>query len=69
MVACVRVWALTEHALRRARLRGGGDARALRDVRAGNTCLLVAYHNDKVQPGQCRSTVGKLADFLKEQGI
>ena len=36
---------------------------------AGNTCLLVAYHNDKVQPGQCRSTVGKLADFLKESGI
>jgi len=34
-----------------------------------NTCLLVAYHNDKVQPGQCRSTVGKLADFLKESGI
>ena len=36
---------------------------------AGNTCLLVAYHNDKVQPGQCRSTVGKLTDFLKESGI
>jgi len=34
-----------------------------------NTCILVGYHNDKVQPGQCRSTVGKLADFLKESGI
>jgi len=34
-----------------------------------NTCILVGYHNDKVQPGACRTTVGKLADFLKEQGI
>merc|ERR1711918_1452 len=34
-----------------------------------NTCVLVGYHSDKIQPGQCRSTVGKLADFLKEQGI
>ena len=38
-------------------------------VRAGNTCILVAYHDDKIQPGQCRATVGKLADFLKENGI
>ena len=45
------------------------DAPAPLSTRAGNTCLLVAYHNDKVQPGQCRSTVGKLADFLKESGI
>ena len=30
-----------------------------------NTCILVAYHNDKIQPGACCSTVGKLADFLK----
>merc|ERR1719502_2106602 len=34
-----------------------------------NTCILVGYHDDKIQPGQCRTTVGKLADFLKEQGI
>ena len=34
-----------------------------------NTCLVVAYHNDKIQPGSCMSTVGKLADFLKENGI
>mmetsp|Transcript_864 Transcript_864/g.1359 ORF Transcript_864/g.1359 Transcript_864/m.1359 type:complete len:128 (-) Transcript_864:93-476(-) len=34
-----------------------------------NTCILVAYHNDKIQPGSCASTVGKLADFLKESGI
>jgi len=33
------------------------------------TCILVGYHNDKIQPGACRSVVGKLADFLKEQGI
>jgi len=36
---------------------------------AGNTCIIVGFHDDKVQPGQCRSTVGKLADFLKEQNI
>ena len=34
-----------------------------------NTCLLVAYHDDKIQPGACMATVGKLADFLKESGI
>jgi len=34
-----------------------------------NTCILVATHSDKIQPGQCRSTVGKLADFLRESGI
>ena len=34
-----------------------------------NTCIIVGYHNDKIQPGAMRSTVGKLADFLKEQGI
>ena len=34
-----------------------------------NTCILVGYHNDKVQPGQCRTTVGKLGDFLKENGM
>ena len=34
-----------------------------------NTCILVGYHDDKIQPGQARSTIGKLADFLKEQGI
>ena len=31
-----------------------------------NTCLIVGYHNDKIQPGSLRLTVGKLADFLKE---
>ena len=34
-----------------------------------NTCLVVAYHNDKIQPGACNMTVGKLVDFLKENGI
>jgi len=34
-----------------------------------NTCILVGYHDDKIQPGQCRTTVGKLADFLKNAGI
>ena len=34
-----------------------------------NTCIIVGYHNDKIQPGACRTTVGKLADFLKEQSI
>jgi len=34
-----------------------------------NTCILVCYHNDKVQPGQCATTVAKLGDFLKESGI
>jgi len=34
-----------------------------------NTCILVGYHNDKIQPGGCRTTVGKLADFLKENNI
>jgi profilin len=34
-----------------------------------NTCILVGYHNDKVQPGACRTVVGKLADFLKESNI
>jgi len=34
-----------------------------------NTCLIVGYHNDKIQPGACCTAVGKLADFLKESGI
>mmetsp|Transcript_40737 Transcript_40737/g.131912 ORF Transcript_40737/g.131912 Transcript_40737/m.131912 type:complete len:128 (+) Transcript_40737:38-421(+) len=34
-----------------------------------NTCIIVGYHNDKVQPGQCTSIVAKLGDFLKDQGI
>ena len=34
-----------------------------------NTCILVGYHSDKVQPGQCSATVAKLGDFLKESGI
>ncbi len=34
-----------------------------------NTCIIVGYHDDKIQPGQCASTVCKLGDFLKEQGI
>jgi profilin len=34
-----------------------------------NTCMLVGYHDDKIQPGAARTAVGKLADFLKEQGI
>lgn len=35
----------------------------------GNTCIIVGFHDDKVQAGGCRTTVGKLADFLKESGI
>ena len=34
-----------------------------------NTCIIVGYHNDKIQPGACNMTVGKLCDFLKESGI
>ena len=34
-----------------------------------NTCIIVAHHDDKVQPGNCLATVAKLGDFLKESGI
>jgi len=34
-----------------------------------NTCILVGYHNDKIQPGSCTNVVAKLGDFLKESGI
>ena len=34
-----------------------------------NTCIVVGMHDDKIQPGSCQMTVGKLADFLKESGI
>ena len=34
-----------------------------------NTCLVVAYHNDSIQAGACNLVVGKLVDFLKENGI
>ena len=34
-----------------------------------NTCIIVGFHDDKIQPGSCRMTVGKLADFLKESSI
>jgi len=34
-----------------------------------NTCVIVGHHNDKIQPGACRTTVGKLQDFLKESNI
>lgn len=34
-----------------------------------NTCIIVGYHNDKIQPGQCSTTVAKLGDFLKESSI
>mmetsp|Transcript_7229 Transcript_7229/g.23859 ORF Transcript_7229/g.23859 Transcript_7229/m.23859 type:complete len:128 (-) Transcript_7229:74-457(-) len=34
-----------------------------------NTCIIVGHHSDKIQPGQCSSTVAKLGDFLKEQNI
>ena len=34
-----------------------------------NTCVVVAYHNDKVQAGACNATAGKLVDFLKENSI
>ena len=65
------LWLRSERArLLRCPRRANNDLpRALPCWCAGNTCLIVGYHNDKIQPGQCRSTVGKLADFLKEQGI
>lgn len=31
--------------------------------------LSLVCTDDKIQPGACRTTVGKLADFLKENGI
>jgi len=34
-----------------------------------NTCLVVGFHDDKIQPGPCRTVVGKLADYLKENNI
>merc|ERR1711972_236317 len=34
-----------------------------------NTCILVGYHDDKVQPGACCAAVGKLADFLRDNNI
>lgn len=34
-----------------------------------NTCIIVAHHNDKLQPGVCSAGVAKLGDFLKESGI
>lgn len=34
-----------------------------------NTCIILAHHNDQVQPGACRTAIGKLADYLKEQNI
>ena len=36
---------------------------------AGNTCIVLGFHDDKIQPGSCRNAVGKLADFLKENNI
>merc|ERR1712014_302974 len=38
-------------------------------VQKCKTCLIVAYHSDKVQSGACNYAVAKLADFLKENGI
>ena len=34
-----------------------------------NTCIIVAYHDDKIQPGSCSSATAKLAEFLKENNI
>jgi len=34
-----------------------------------NTCIIVAFHDDKIQPGTCSACTAKLGDFLKEQGI
>ena len=45
------------------------SAHAVYITTTGNTCIIVAYHDDKIQPGSCRSTAGKLADFLKENNI
>jgi len=33
------------------------------------TCVIVSYHGDNIQPGACTNVVGKLGDFLKENGI
>ena len=34
-----------------------------------NTCVIVAYHDDKITSGACNHAVSKLADFLKESNI
>ena len=47
-------------------LRKGGDGVCFFKL---NTCVIVAQHNDKVQPGECRMAVQRLADYLKENGI
>merc|ERR1712228_890632 len=44
-------------------VRGSGDEVY---VKKGNTCILVGYHDDKIQGGACCTAVGKLQDFLKE---
>lgn len=35
----------------------------------GNRFVMVGYYDDKIQPGPCNATVGKLADYLIEQGM
>mmetsp|Transcript_25252 Transcript_25252/g.59410 ORF Transcript_25252/g.59410 Transcript_25252/m.59410 type:complete len:129 (+) Transcript_25252:39-425(+) len=35
----------------------------------GNTFVMIATHDDSIMPGPCSATVGKLADYLIEQGI
>ena len=34
-----------------------------------NTCIIVGYHNDKIQAGSCSATVKELAETLKDAGI
>jgi len=31
--------------------------------------MVVSYHDDKIQPGQCSKGTGTLTDYLKESGI
>merc|ERR1719399_225067 len=34
-----------------------------------NSCVIVAYHADNIQPGACNEVTGKLADFLRENNF
>merc|ERR1719432_316596 len=34
-----------------------------------NTCIVVAHHDDKIQPGACATATGKLADWMRENNI
>jgi len=33
------------------------------------TCMIVSTHNDTIQPGNCKTAVSKLGDYLVENGV